>query len=391
MKTPDVRARRADEAGFSILEIVVSMAIMLLVLSGTMMIMSNAMASQRTAKEVLDMNWQLRAAIDLIQRDLLQVGQGLPVGRRVGIPNGDGAGLIVRPGPAADEENGCPGVTTFPADTSIPAVSVGPELGPAINGQCSDVITILAADNMFGPVPVTAIAADGSSATLSNNVDPALRGDVLRPGDLLMFTKGSSSVLMQVTAVSDDGNTATFDVGAADPLGLNQFGDPVDGPLGTINRFKAAAPADYDEPDDVNGDGLDDSWSNATRLRMVTYFVDVETDRLMPRLVRVVGGGAPNAVGFGLQAFRITYDIADQAANATGVRMDETDMSVDGACSPVPCSENQIRKVNVLLSMRAFDPLGPGAVSQNYQGNHSQNTLFTQVSLRSMAFVDRYR
>lgn len=87
-------ARRPSDAGFTLLELLVAMTIMLVVLAGTTQIMTSAMNSTAAAKHMLDMNSHLRAAMDLMQRDLLQVGQGLPVGRRVGIPNGPGATAI---------------------------------------------------------------------------------------------------------------------------------------------------------------------------------------------------------------------------------------------------------------------------------------------------------
>lgn len=384
----------SDESGFSLIEVLVSMGIMLLVLAGTMSIMSDAMKSQRTMKDVLDMNSHLRASMDLIQRDLLQVGQGLPVGRRIGIPNDVGSTAIVRPGPTLAQAGAlCGGVTTFPAAPSIPAVSVGPGRGPALSGECTDVLTMLAADNTFGPVPVAAIAADGASADIHNSVnisdDPDAAGDNLRAGDLLMITKGSASVLMQVTLVA--GQTVTFGTGANDPLGLNQLDTQLD-ILGTINQLKATVPIDPDAPVVIAG-VQQQGPSQATRIRMVTYFVDGSLDPVNPRLVRVVNGGQANAVGLGVQAFRISYDIANQVTNPTSVRMNAADLDGTGACAnaatagPDPCSENQIRKVNVVLSMKAFQP----GASSLFRGNHTQNTLVTQVSLRSMAFVDRYR
>ncbi|MCA1585817.1 MAG: hypothetical protein LC791_13960, partial [Acidobacteria bacterium] len=88
-----------------------------------------------------------------------------------------------------------------------------------------------------------------------------------------------------------------------------------------------------------------------------------------------------------------TYDIANLVTNPTAVSMNAADLDGTGACAdaatpdPDPCSENQIRKVNVVLSMKAFE----AGASSHFRGNHTQNTLVTQVSLRSMAFVDRYR
>ncbi len=389
MRSSAVPPSTSDETGFSLPELLVAMGVMLLVLAGTLTIMSDAIKAQNTVKDMLDMNGSLRASMDLLQRDMLQVGQGLPVGRRIGVPNEVGATPIVRPGPTADAIDNCPGVTTFPIAPTVPAVTVGPGLGREVNGECTDVITTLAADNMFGPVPIAAIAADGTTRTIHDSVNitdnPDAEGDNLRPGDLLMIAKGSRSVLMQVTAIQDQ--TVTFGTGASDPLGLNQFDVDLD-MEGTINQLKADAPDDPDEPAlDADGNQVQGP-SEATRIRMVTYFVDTTTDASNPRLVRVLGGGAANAVGFGLQGLRITYDIADQGSNPTSVRMDEDDLNGSGACSPDPCSPNQIRKVNIVMPMRTQDARTSAGY---YGGNQTQNTLFTQISLRSMAFVDRYR
>ncbi len=374
------------QSGFTILELLVTMTIMLVVLGGATEILMTSLRSQGTIKQTLDMNGQVRASIDLMQRDMLQVGQGLPVGRRVGIPNGVGALPIVRPGPAPDGI--CPGVDTFPDDSTLPAVTTGAGLGPAIGGTCTDVITVLAADSLFGPVPLAAIAADGRSAVIHDSVDisdtPDAGNDNLRRGDLLMITKGAMSVLMQITAVA--GQVVTFGTGAVDPLGLNQF-DTTLVMLGTVNQLKAQAPVDPDAPVEIAG-VQQRGPSEATRIRMVTYYVDATTNPLVPRLARVLGGQPPNAVAIGVQDLRLTYDLVDLVDNPSAVRMDEDDLVGTGACDPAPCSENQIRKVNIVLSMNTDDARAPGA--QRY-GHHTQTTLSTQVSLRSMAFVDRYR
>lgn len=380
------RPAGSDQAGFTLLELLIAMTVMLVVLAGTTQLMSDAMNGNQAAKQMLDMNSHLRAAMDLVQRDLLQVGQGLPVGRRIGIPNSGAATPINRPGPPPS--GACPGVDTFPVDSTLPAITVGAGLGPPINGQCTDVITILAADNLFGPVSLASISAGGSTARIHDSVnisdDPDVDSDNLRPGDLLMLTKGAMSTLMQVTAVA--GQEVTFGGGTGDPLGLNQL-DPSLDMLGTINQLKDAAPSDPDNPVVVGG-VQQRAPSQATRIRMITYYVDTQTDPGMPRLVRVVGGGRPNAVGLGVQDFRLTYDIADQVNNPTGVPMDASDLDGSGACSPDPCSENQVRKINVVLAMTANDRRRNNVMGQ---GRQSQNVLYTQVSLRSMAFVDRYR
>ncbi len=385
-----------SESGFSLPEVMVAMGIMLFVLAGTFTAMNNAMLSERTAREVTTLNGNLRASMDLMVRDLLQVGQGLPVGRRVGVPNGPGSVAITRPGPPAS--GGCPGVGQFPVGPSLPAVNVGPGFGPPINGQCTDVITTIAADGAFENVNVSSVAADGRSLTIYPggpdgivgngddviiNDNPDVRGDNIRIGDLLMISKGATSTLVAVTNVG--GQVVTINPG--DPLSLNQF-DPGLNMLGTMNQSKAQAPVDPDNPVLVAG-VVQPGASVATRVRMITYFIDIATDPTSPRLMRAIGGAPANAVGFEVEAFQITYDIADGVLNPTNVRMVAADLAGAGACNDPgtpggeSCSENQVRKTNIVLAMRSR--------TRNQQTNDFyHNTLFTQVALRSLAFVDRY-
>jgi type II secretory pathway pseudopilin PulG len=382
---------RDGEAGFSLPEVMIAMLIMMIVMAGTFTAMTNAMDSERTARQITGMNNNLRASMDLIVRDMLQVGQGLPVGRRVGVPNGVGAARIARPGPAA--AGACAGAVQFPDEPSLPALTVGPDLGPAVNGQCTDVVTTIAADGGNSlSLNVTSIAANGRSLTVLpitvNRTDggnisdvPDADGDNIRAGDLLMVTKGSTSVLMQVTAVA--GQLVTFGTGAADPLGLNQFDVPT-GMLGTINRLKAEGTVDNDAPVLVGGNPTPSPGTGAARVRMVTYFINTAIDPANPRLMRVVNGGVPNAVAFDVQAMRLTYDLADGAVNPAGARMTTADLTtVAGACAPSTCSENQIKKVNIVLALRSS-----GRSRQT--NDFFRNTLFTQVSLRNLAFVDEY-
>ncbi len=354
-----------SERGFSLVESLVSMSVMLVVLAGTFQAMSSAMKDTQTARQVTGLNHNLRATMDVIVRDLLQVGQGLPGGRRISVPNGPGATPINRPGPVASSP--CLGAIRFPAGPWIPAITSGPGLGPRIGTECTDVITTLAADGIFESIPVTALAANGSTATIDAAVVDISEGadgtaNDLRPGDLLMIKKGSATALMHIT--DDDGNqTVTF--GVNDALNLNQFGNAI---LGTINRLIAAP------PDDIL----------ATRIRMVTYYIDTTTDPQHPQVMRRIGSGPANAIGVDVGVLNFNYDITDSVTNPTGVRLVPADFAAGGACGANPCSPNQIRTVNVILAMRSRDKM-------TTTGDYHRNTLFTQVSARSLSFVDQYR
>ena len=120
--------------------------------------------------------------------------------------------------------------------------------------------------------------------------------------------------------------------------------------------------------------------------------MDVTTDPLRPRLVRRMNNGHPTdfdntlgtVVAFDVEGLQISYDLADGVYNWSNVRMDDADLAGTGRCAPLVCSPNQIRKVNIALTGRSRQRLRATA-------QFAHKTLVTQVSLRSLAFVDRYR
>jgi len=179
-----------------------------------------------------------------------------------------------------------------------------------------------------------------------------------------------------VTAVA--GRTITFNPG--DPLRFNQF-DTGLAMLGTTNQLKAAAPADPNV-EVVNAGVIQQGQSRVSRLRMITYFVNTTADPNSPRLMRQIGSGAPVAVSFELEAFRVSYDLADGVLNPANVRMVAADLAPGGACGASACSPNQIRKANVVLAIRS--------ARRSRENGFYHNTLFTQVAMRNLAFVDRY-
>ena len=79
------------------------------------------------------------------------------------------------------------------------------------------------------------------------------------------------------------------------------------------------------------------------------------------------------------------YVISNGTNNPGNVKMVAGDLTTAGACSPVACAATQIRKVNIALSGRNR------TLGNNPRSMPLRNTLQSQVALRGMAFVDRYR
>jgi prepilin-type N-terminal cleavage/methylation domain-containing protein len=359
--------RCSESAGFSLIEVLVSMAILTLVVGGALAGMADVVRSNELITQMAAMNNGLRSGMDLMVRDMLQVGSGLPSGHTITIPNGAGATQANIPGP--------PGTafTTAVGDATIPAVIPRPGAGPVINGIATDVVTMLMADNTFLNVALSAVAA--SSVDVAAGPDIATGPDRVTPGQLMMISKGSWTTLVQVTAVDTTTRRVTFADG--DSLNLNQSGAAA----GNLPALNAAPPTN------------NAAATNMTRIRMITYYLDATIDARHPRLVRRINNGHPaafdntlgTAVAMDIENLQLSYDISNGINNPGNVKMLPADLSTSGACAPVACAATQIRKVNIALSGRNRN------AGNNPTALPLRNTLQSQVALRSMAFVDRYR
>jgi prepilin-type N-terminal cleavage/methylation domain-containing protein len=345
------------QEGFTLVELLVSTTISALIMGGAFVAFTGAARANETALLVTGMNSNLQTAVDLMVRDFIQVGQGLPSTKVIALPSGTGSAAINRPGP--------PGTTyTFSAgSTQLYAVTAGPNLGPTL-GLATDMVTILYADNQLDPVlcnttPAGActIAADSASLTLTSTVQ-------IDPGDLILFTNGTaagSAIQMVTSSTASPNQTVTF--AAGDALNLNQLAAQR-GNLPALRTGGVFPP------------------TTIARIRMISYYLDATQDPA--RLIRRINGDAGRAVAFGIQNLQFSFDLVDGITNPTDVGMSATDLAGGGRCGTAPCSPNQIRKVNIFMQARSRTRF-------SRTGQFFNNTLATQVSLRSLSFVDRYQ
>jgi len=390
----NIRSRRGLAAGFSLVELLISMTIMVTIMGATMTAMLHATRANETALLVTAMNSNLRTGMDLILRDMLQVGSGLPTGHFILIPSGVGSVQINMPGP--------PGTTTLSAvgDTDLNAINFGTGGGPTVAGVATDKITTLAADSTFNDIGLTARAADGTNITVNAAVNIGTGPDRVVPGQLIMLEKGSYAILLQVTSIDSAAHKIYFAVN--DSLKLNQhtategsMGKPCvagDCTVATGLTFFAPSP-DIALPSPQTVPPTPFLNTTATRVRMISYYID-NTDTLHPRLVRRINNGSPTVfdntsgttVAFDVDKLQISYDLADSNTNPSYVMFNAADIATPvgtGACAPSPCSVNQVRKINVTLGTRSRKPF-------SVSGQYFHNQLTTQISLRGMAFVNEY-
>lgn len=373
------------QSGFTLVEFMVAMGVTLVVLAATMLAFKDAVRANQNVTQRGDMGDNLRAGMNLIEQDLIQAGSGIPTGG-IPIPNsssGGPCGVGVPP----NRPNLTGGTTFPPCNVVLPAVEPGASLGPVITspdanpGAPTDIITIMYADNTIPdlekkPVnqPANVATGDpGCSGTISSSgnkvsFDAACvtlggAGIQLKPGDLILFSNAYGNALQTVTDVS--GNTLTFATGDAFNFNARTY------PYGTIKNLQNTNCTTATPPVCTpNG-----SYPPTTvkRVWMVTYYLDNITDPTHVRLIRQLNFNTPNPVGETLENLQFTYNFVDGSTNPSNQRT-----------VPTGLSENQIRAVNLFVGARSATRVGP---KQTYLRNNFQ----TQVSLRSMAYVNRYQ
>jgi Tfp pilus assembly protein PilW len=375
------------QKGFSLLELLVSMGIVVAVVgvaTGALM-----QAQKATTAVAYEANTQqnLRAGMHFMVRDLMQAGEGIPQGG-ISIPFTT-TSAINRPGTA----------TTFPAAyTSIPAITPGSLLGQlatsinpvtqaVLTGSPTDIINILYADNILvdnagnylysfpviqaapsTPVCAGAISATGASVTLSANCF-AMPGvtNPITTGNLIMFHNQNGTALEYVTSVA--GQTINFTGG--DPAGLNQTGKP----NGTVADL-ATTPGVFPP-------------TTITRVWMVSYYIDATTPQ-DPQLIRQVNYpgypaaapvNPPQAISDVIENLGFSYDITS-STDPVGTYP----LGAGNAATPLlPDTPDQIRAVNVFLAGRSEQTYEAQSTPQ-----YLRNNLSTQVSIRSLSFTNQF-
>jgi prepilin-type N-terminal cleavage/methylation domain-containing protein len=346
--------------GFTLVELLISTTILLLALGGAVTTFKNALSVNQTGTQTADANQNLRAGTNLLVRDLLQAARGIPTGG-IPIPSGAGATTINRPSP--------PGKAyTFDNvnSTALPALTSGYGLGPVIDGEATDIITMIMTDTLLptltfnnGVANQSTLAADGSSLTIGSASPGWLTGTpaqgipAVAAGDLMWLTNASASTLQTVTSV--DATHAYFANTAADLFNFNQPGAAA----GSITQL------------------LPPIQGTAIRLLMYTYYVDAITTPGTPRLTKVLNYNAPTALAGVVEDLNITYDMVDGVTNPINMTYLPQPF---GAITEAP---NLIRKVNLHVGVRSDQ-------KTSMQNDYMRNHLSTVVSIRSLAFVNRY-
>jgi hypothetical protein len=315
-------------------------------LSAGLGVLNDAQSINQQATLMADLEQNMRSGLNFLISDFINAGWQIPTGG-IPIPSGVGAVAVRRPGPPGSD-------LTFAGMLTIPAVNTGANLGPLGSGRLTDIVNIIYADNLLplNQMPLSAIGANGSSMTVNAGTPISGVPNAIRAGDLIAFSNGLGNTLQYVTRVN--GQTVFFDVG--DPLNLNQPAVNQGSIRPLMDPITSLFPP-----------------TTATRVWLVTYYIDTTTDPATPRLIRRINNSPGQTVALVIEDLQLTYDLMDGVTNPAGVDTPQA-----------PNSPNQIRRANIFLAGRTSSRM-------RNDGDFLRRNLTTQVSLRSLSFVDRYR
>jgi type II secretory pathway pseudopilin PulG len=374
-------------SGFTLVEIIIAMAVTMVALAAAVLMFRDSTKANNNVTQSSDMSDNLRAGLNLVVQDLIQTGTGIPTGG-ISIPNTvNAAGCNIgrpvnRPPTVLNLTFQGPNALNGGCNVILPAIEPGNNLGPTVvspdgtSGPRSDIVTVMYADNTLALVqkPINGAGCPGGSIAANGSFikfDPACvtiggAGIPVNPGDLLMIYNGNNpnGILQTVTSVA----APQLNFAAGDAFNLNQrTATETAGTIKQLQNLTGGVPNGTYPP------------TSATRVWMVTYYLDSTTDPNHPMLMRAVNFNPPQPVAETLENLQFTYNFADGTSPAP-----VNQSAVPTVPAPTGDNENQIRSVNVYM----------GARSTTYAANpgkYVRTNLATQVALRSMAYFNTYK
>jgi len=359
--------------GFTLLELMVSMALGLIVMAAMASLFKTGLNSTMLVTQRAETQQNMRAAIDLMVKDISMAGAGIPSGG-IQLPLAGGATAAK----FGCDQGGTCYVPSYNYPTSnymygiIPGYLNGVQSSATIAaapGVPNDSITVIYADYNF-PLwqnNVTfPLAPDGTSICLTPSSTPAPplpnSAGGIQQGDLILIN-GTNGISVVGEATNVSATTITF--ANNDPLNFNYSGS-----THTNNVYAASGGGGYTCPPPVAGT----TQGTAYRLYAVTYYLTVPSGGQTPRLMRQVNGLTPVPVADNIINLQFAYDVY----NSTTAALDASQVNPLGVSE----SPNLIQKVNIVVMGQSI--LSNAKKSQNMY-------LATSVSARNMAFRNRYQ
>ncbi len=395
---------RKRASGFSLLEMVVAMALGTIVLGAAVQVYIQGLNATWVVSQRAELQQDFRAASNVLIKDLSLAGAGLGNGVAIALPSG------VTPRYGCDQAlcylNGVAG--TYPITSSVPylyGLLTGYDLGPTLNTTQgpTDVVTVVYTDSGFylncylptitssgqavtfsEPTGITWAAEGclpGTGPTAPQAVNDTVVG--LTVGDLVLMNFNGTPIVAEVTGAittgTDGAGHATYTVPFAntDPLKMNQTA--TSGAYKGLNGIATSVAGSYSTAP-CGGTG-------PCRLLVITYYID--NTITPPRMMRQVSGHSPMPVAENVVYMKFTYDLFNDSTLTPAVGCQNPgasgDVCVSGSSSGL--LPNQITKINI--SNMAMDDADNTGLFGASKGDQSMD-LSTSVSARNLTYTNEY-
>jgi len=343
---------RLNEKGFSLIESLVAMTVMLIIVGAAFSLMRDSMKVATVTYEMTDAQQNLRTAHEFIGRDLINAGDGLESISNIRMPLAFVTSYITL-APVVDPST--PGIINlgiFTTDNNVPAGTAVTGVVPTVTIRtATDRQTILEQDREFLfnnrnsiSLAATAINPAGSIITIPAG-DPMT---TFTQGELYFLSSSAGSAFCTITSI--DAATRKLYFVASDAYGLNQPG--ANGNIMAVS---------------VNGTLA----TSLQRMKIIQYYLTT-SGLLMRRVFGVPGSGyRESMIAEHVLDVQFVYELAttDAVGNVTP--------SVTTALT-TSAQQLAVRQVEVKVTVET-----PHAI-QN--GTRQQLTMTTSTSVRNMQF-----
>jgi len=414
-------------AGFTLVEVLVATALMLIIMTATLRTLTDAMHANEAVTLMADTQENLRASLNYMTKDIIQAGEGIPQGG-ITIPNSGGGApvsALIRPLPP-----GAPPPNTFPTSwVALPAIAPGFQLGlpslvpnpnvpgATIAGTNTDMITVLYADTTLqdaaghwlnrypirlapyagcggaSPSPNGSITTVGGTTTIVFDptcVNINTGNTAINPGDLILLQNNASGCASSGAMVASDscdanapsnpGNMALLTV-----TGVNLGGNSITFACGDAFNLNCSGKATGTVVQMQNGGTWNNVTVTATRVWMVSYYIS-NANPLRPMLMRQLNLNAAQPVGEVIENMQIFYDVLNAGSAPPALLVpaeNENPLGTPGAGWGFG-SLAYVRDCYVVLFARSENPYSQ---SKTYL----RNNLQTVISIRGLDFYNEFR
>ena len=349
-----MRSQR-KQRGYSLVELLIAMALGVLVLTAAMMMLTKAMDATFMVTQRAEMQSNARTAVSFLSRDLSLAGTGFPQG---GIQGPTGAGSSA-PRFGCSAVQGCYfGLNQYP-NNYITAIVPNPNGGPLQLGVQTAIVTVVYLDTTLplNTFPLAAVSASGNQITFAAGYNPPINDPVvgLQVGDVLYLQNANGTAMAEITGIG--GNVITL--ANLDPLNLNQSAAASGNVKSLANPSPPAVAGTYPQ-------------ISAYRLNVITYFIQVQANGT-PRLMRQVNAQNAVPIADNIENLQLSYDIFDDTAGVATANLPDANLK-----------PNQIRQVNIVVTARTPSRQKPF-------NDFQRLTLATSVVPKNLSFRDRYQ